>query len=67
MERKKNAIYFSSTFQVIIKARHTLFLCKQPAHKQLAIGWKIAKQLSGLNPLSLNYNKNIRLKKRGIK
>ena len=54
MERKKNAIYFSSTFQVIIKARHTLFLYKQPAHKQLAIGWKIAKQLSGLNPLSLN-------------
>ena len=67
MERKKNAIYFSSTFQVFIKARHTLFLYKQPVYKQLALGWKIAKQLSGLNPLSLNYNKNIRLAKRGIK
>ena len=28
-----------------------LFFYKQPVYKQLALGWQIAKQLSGLNPL----------------
>ena len=39
-------------------------LYKQPAHNQAALGWQIAKQLSGLNPLPLNKNKNYTLKKR---
>ena len=30
---------------------------------QLAFGWQIAKQLSGVNPPSLSNNKNFRLKK----
>ena len=32
-------------------------------YKQLALGWQIAKELSGLNPLSLSNSKNYRLKK----
>ena len=32
----------------------------QPVYKQLALEWQIAKQGSGLNPLSLNDNKNYR-------
>ena len=28
------------------------FLYKQPVYDQLALRWQIAKQLSGLNPLS---------------
>ena len=35
---------------------------KQPVYKQLAVAWKIAKQLSGLNPVSLSNNKT-RLKR----
>ena len=31
---------------------------KQPVYKQLALQWKIVKQLSGLNPVSLSNNKN---------
>ena len=30
---------------------------KQVVYKQLTLAWKIAKQLSGLNPLSLSNNK----------
>ena len=37
---------------------HLLFLYKQPVYKQLALGWQIVKQLSGLKPLSLSNNKN---------
>ena len=35
---------------------------KQPVDKQLALAWQIANQLSELNPLSLNNNKNYSLK-----
>ena len=35
---------------------------KQPVNKQLALAWQIAKQFSGLNPLSLSNNKNYTLK-----
>ena len=31
-------------------------------YKQLTLGWKIAKQLSGLNPLSLSNDKNFKMK-----
>ena len=34
------------------------FFYKQPVYKQLDIGSQIAKQISGLNPLSLSNNKN---------
>ena len=33
-------------------------------NKQPALGWQIAKQLSGLKPFSLNNNKNYSLKKK---
>ena len=39
---------------------------KQPVYNQLVLGWKIAKQLSGLNLLSLSKSKNYRLKKSGV-
>ena len=37
---------------------HFAFLYKQPIYKQLALAWQIAKELPGLNPLSLSNNKN---------
>ena len=40
---------------------HLIFY-KRPVYKQLALAWQIAKQLSGLNPLSLSNNKNYSLK-----
>ena len=43
-----------------------LFFYKQPVHKQLVLGWEIAKQLSGLNTLSLSNSKNYRLKESGV-
>ena len=43
-----------------------LFFYKQRVYKQLVLGWKIAKQLSGVNPFSLSNNKNYRLKKSGV-
>ena len=39
---------------------------QQPVYKQLVLAWQIAKQLSGLNPLSLTNNKNNILKKNGV-
>ena len=42
---------------------HFVFFYEQPVYKQLVLAWKIAKQLLGLNPLSLGNNKNYRLKK----
>ena len=50
------AFVFEYTFKKV-------FLKKQPVYKQLALGWQIASQLSGLNPLSLSNNKNCWLKK----
>ena len=40
-----------------------LFFYKQPVFKQLALEWKIAKQLSGFKPLSLSNNKSYRYRK----
>ena len=50
------------TIKIIKEASETnitkkLFFCKQAVYKQLSLGWQIAKQLSGLNPLSLSNNK----------
>ena len=45
---------------------YTYFFYKQLVYKQIALGWQIAKQLSGLNPLSVSNNKNYRLKKSGV-
>ena len=39
---------------------HLVFY-KQPVDKQLALAWQIAKQLLGLNPLSLSNKKNYSL------
>ena len=44
----------------------TIIFYKQPVYKQLALECQISKQLSRLEPLSLNNNKNYRLKKHGI-
>ena len=38
----------------------------QLIYTQLALGWQIAKQLSGLKPPSLSSNKNYSLKKSGV-
>ena len=42
------------------------FFYKEPVYKQLALAWQIAKQLSGLNPLSLSNNENYTLKKNEV-
>ena len=36
---------------------------RKPVNEQLALGWQIAKQFSGLNPLLLSNNKSYSLKK----
>ena len=38
---------------------HLVFY-KKPIYKQLALGWQIAKQLSGISSLSQSNNKNDR-------
>ena len=55
---------YSRQFQTFLV--NTYFFYKQPVYEQLALGWKIAKQLSGINPLLLSNNKNYRLKKSGV-
>ena len=40
---------------------HLVFY-KQPVYEQLALAWQIAKQLSGLDPVSLSNNYNHSLK-----
>ena len=45
------------------KPKYAYFFNKQPGYRQLALKWQIAKQLSGLNSLSVSNNKNCRLKK----
>ena len=38
-------------------SRYTRFFNKEPVYKQLALGWKIAKQHFELNPLLLSNSK----------
>ena len=54
---KRNVLFFFLDIMVI--SIH--FFNKQTVCKQLALGWQIAKQLSGLNALSRSNNKNYRL------
>ena len=54
--------YYSGIFGLTQGVFFTLFY-KQPVYKQLVLGWKIAKQLSGLR---LSNNKKYRLKKSGV-
>ena len=42
----------------------TLSFFKQPAYKQVALGWQIAKQLLGLKRLSLSNNKKLKIKEK---
>ena len=53
-------IYLTSLKIIKIYNTTLSFFYKQPVYKQLDLGWQIAKQLSGLNPLSLSNNKNYR-------
>ena len=39
------------------KPKYTYFFNKQPGYNQLPLKWQIAKQLSGLNSLSVSNNK----------
>ena len=65
--RKIFSLKKSSTFANLLMGKpdidlvHLVFY-KQPVYEQLALAWPIAKQLSGLNPLSLSNNKNNSLK-----
>ena len=43
-----------------VQINRLTFFHNQPVYKRLALGWQIAKQLSGLNPISLSNNKNYR-------
>ena len=44
--------------QISSLTAYTYLFYNQPIYKQLALGCQIAKQLSGLKPLSLSNNKN---------
>ena len=59
--RKSSTFANLSMEKPAIDLLHLVFY-KQPVYKQIALAWKIAKQLSGLNPLSLCNNKNYSLK-----
>ena len=48
------------TYMLLLKSTTLSFFYKQPVYKQLAFGWQIAKQLSGLKSPSLTNNKNYR-------
>ena len=54
---------FQKAFTVRYYSNTLNFFYKQPVYGQTALGWRIAKQLSGLNPFSLSNNENYRLKK----
>ena len=54
-----------STWALFLKGLHLCFY-KQSIYKQLALGWQIPKQLSGLDPFSVNNNKNYKIKKIGL-
>ena len=56
-----NDLNKTTTLQV-----HLFFIGNRLVYKQLALGWQIAKQLSGFNLFSLSNNKNYRLKKKGV-
>ena len=56
-----NDLNKTTTLQV-----HLFFIVNRLVYKQLALGWQIAKQLSGFNLFSLSNNKNYRLKKKGV-
>ena len=43
------------------------FFYNQLVYKQLALGWRVAKQLSGIKSVSLSNNKSYRLRKSGNK
>ena len=60
------SILFYSIFKNVCFRHYTYFIYKQPVYKQLALGWKIVKQLSGLNPFSLSNSNNYRSKKSGL-
>ena len=59
----KPAIHHNSA---VSKALYSVFFNKQPVYKQLALGYQIAKQFSGLYPLSLSNKKSYVLKKSGV-
>ena len=43
---------------------YTNIYTKQTVYKQLALEWQTAKQLSGINSLSLSNNKNLQIKEK---
>ena len=57
--------YLQQFFLVVLWATLSFFYRKL-VYKQLALGWQIAKELSGLNILSLSNNENHRVNGSGI-
>ena len=53
---------------IILSKTHALHLYfyKQPVNEQVALGWKIAKQFSGFNLISLSNNNKYKLEKSGV-
>ena len=57
-------IWLGSEYAFDVNNRHNVLRRLHFFYKQLVLGWQIAKQLSGLKPLSVSNNK--RLKKSGV-
>ena len=57
---KKQGPFKNTTVWTRRKGNKHSYNYKEPFYQQLALGWQIAKQRSGLNPISLSYNKNYR-------
>ena len=64
----QDIVSFHQFYYLLLQSRTIAlhYFHKQPVYKKLALGWQIAMQLSGLNPLSPSKNKNYRLKKHKI-
>ena len=60
--QKQCTVFMQLAAHTIYQTRkeYTLGIFISNQFKQLALGWQIAKQLPGLNPLSLSNNKNYR-------
>ena len=52
---------FKNKYLIWYVKKYTYFFYKQPGYKQLALGWQIVKQLSGLNLLSLSNKKALQI------
>lgn len=65
ISRHSVSLHFNGEQDFQSELKYSCFFYKQQVYKQLPLGWQVANQFSGPNPLSLSNNTNNRLKKSG--